>query len=270
MSSPTTTTARVPPRARPAGTAATGGGVRRPLRDNPLLILIWIGLLLAALAAMVTLADRSADLSPELLSEVVLYAVSVADLLMIIALFFVLARNILKLIVERRRALPFAQVPREAGDGAARHDADPGRARADRRLGADQEQREPLVQPADRSGAAQRARDRQRLLHGTHARGERTCLGHRAPARGTRPRGKQRHGDPRRDRAGSDAASARTDRGLSHRAARLAADGRAGRRCRVTVAAFGFLARVRRSAGDAHRGRLGQLRLSNDCRTAAS
>jgi two-component system, NtrC family, nitrogen regulation sensor histidine kinase NtrY len=86
-----------------------GGGVRRPLRDNPLLILIWIGLLLAALAAMVTLADRSSDLSPELLSEVVLYAVSVADLLMIIALFFVLARNILKLIVERRRALPFAR-----------------------------------------------------------------------------------------------------------------------------------------------------------------
>ena len=86
-----------------------GGVVRRPLRDNPLLILIWIGLLLAALAAMVTLADRSADLSPELLSEVVLYAVSIADLLMIVALFFVLARNILKLIVERRRALPFAR-----------------------------------------------------------------------------------------------------------------------------------------------------------------
>jgi two-component system nitrogen regulation sensor histidine kinase NtrY len=108
MSSPTTT-ARVPPRARPAGAAAMGGAVRRPLRDNPLLILIWIGLLLAALAAMVTLADRSADLSPELLSEVVLYAVSVVDLLMIVALFFVLARNILKLIVERRRALPFAR-----------------------------------------------------------------------------------------------------------------------------------------------------------------
>jgi two-component system nitrogen regulation sensor histidine kinase NtrY len=86
-----------------------GGVVRRPLRDNPLLILIWIGLLLAALAAMVTLADRSADLSPELLSEVVLYVVSIVDLLMIIALFFVLARNILKLIVERRRALPFAR-----------------------------------------------------------------------------------------------------------------------------------------------------------------
>src|SRR5262245_37513365 len=118
MSTPTTTptpttTARVPPRARPTGAAgaaaAVSGVVRRPLRDNPLLILIWIGLLLAALAAMVTLADRSADLSPELLSEVVLYAVSIADLLMIIALFFVLARNILKLIVERRRALPFAR-----------------------------------------------------------------------------------------------------------------------------------------------------------------
>ena len=82
---------------------------RRPLRDNPVLILLWIGLLVAALAAMLSLAARSSQLSLDFLSSVVLYAVSVADLTLMLALVFVLARNILKLMVERRRALPFAR-----------------------------------------------------------------------------------------------------------------------------------------------------------------
>jgi two-component system nitrogen regulation sensor histidine kinase NtrY len=83
---------------------------RRPLRDNPLLILLWIGLLLVALAAMVYFADSSAlQLYPVFLSEVVFSAVVVVDLTLMVALVFVLARNILKLIVERRRALPFAR-----------------------------------------------------------------------------------------------------------------------------------------------------------------
>jgi two-component system nitrogen regulation sensor histidine kinase NtrY len=68
-----------------------------------------IGLLLAALIALVGLADRSAELSPDFLSEVVLYALTVADLTMLAALLMVLARNIVKLVVERRRGLPFAQ-----------------------------------------------------------------------------------------------------------------------------------------------------------------
>ena len=82
---------------------------RRPLRDNPVLILLWIGLLVAALAAMLSLAARSSQLSLDFLSSVVLYAVSVADLTLMLALVFVLARNVLKLVVERRRALPFAR-----------------------------------------------------------------------------------------------------------------------------------------------------------------
>ena len=82
---------------------------RRPFRDNPRLVLLGIGLLLAALVAMVTLADRSTELNPDFLSEVVLYAVSAADLTMLVVLVFVLARNIVKLIVERRRGLPFSR-----------------------------------------------------------------------------------------------------------------------------------------------------------------
>jgi two-component system nitrogen regulation sensor histidine kinase NtrY len=82
---------------------------RRPFRDNPRLILLGIAVLLAALVAMLTLADRSAELNPDFLTEVLLYALSAADLTMLVALVFVLARNVVKLIVERRRGLPFSR-----------------------------------------------------------------------------------------------------------------------------------------------------------------
>ena len=82
---------------------------RRPFRDNPRLILLGIVLLFAALAAMIFLADKSTQLNPDFLSEVLLYGLSAADLTMVIALVFVLARNIVKLFVERRRGLPFSR-----------------------------------------------------------------------------------------------------------------------------------------------------------------
>src|SRR5947207_5399320 len=82
---------------------------RRPFRDNPRLILAGIGVLCAALVAILALANRTARFSPDFLTEFVLYALSAADLTMVIALVFVLARNIVKLVVERRRALPFAR-----------------------------------------------------------------------------------------------------------------------------------------------------------------
>ena len=94
--------------ARPAAVPAASGE-RRPFRDNPRLILLGIAVLLGALVAMVTLADRSAELNPDFLTEVVLYALSAADLTMLLALVFVLARNIVKLAVERRRGLPFSR-----------------------------------------------------------------------------------------------------------------------------------------------------------------
>jgi two-component system nitrogen regulation sensor histidine kinase NtrY len=82
---------------------------RRPFRDNPRLILLGILVLIAALVAMVRFADRSTEVNPDFLSEVVLYALSAADLTMLVALVFVLARNIVKLVVERRRGLPFSR-----------------------------------------------------------------------------------------------------------------------------------------------------------------
>jgi two-component system, NtrC family, nitrogen regulation sensor histidine kinase NtrY len=94
---------------RPTAPVRTAPAERRPFRDNPRLILLGIVLLFAALAAMIFLADQSTQLNPDFLSEVLLYALSAADLTMVVALVFVLARNIVKLFVERRRGLPFSR-----------------------------------------------------------------------------------------------------------------------------------------------------------------
>jgi len=98
---------------RPAAPAPasppSGAGERRPFRDNPRLVLLGILVLLAALVVMVRFADRSTEVNPDFLSEVVLYALSAADLTMLVALVFFLARNIVKLVVERRRGLPFSR-----------------------------------------------------------------------------------------------------------------------------------------------------------------
>src|SRR5579864_2299782 len=82
---------------------------RRPFRDNPRLILAGIAILLALFAGLMMLASGTSRFSPDFLSEFVLYALSAADLTMLAALVFVLARNIIKLVVERRKALPFAR-----------------------------------------------------------------------------------------------------------------------------------------------------------------
>jgi two-component system nitrogen regulation sensor histidine kinase NtrY len=98
----------ITPKRSPDPNEAPARTPRRPFRDNPRLILAGIGLLLVALAA-IAIANRSLRFSPDFLTEFVLYALSAADLTMLVALAFVLARNVVKLIVERRRALPFAR-----------------------------------------------------------------------------------------------------------------------------------------------------------------
>ena len=85
------------------------GSLRRPFRDNPRLILAGIAVVVGALIAILVVAERTSRLSPDFLTEVVLYALSAIDLMMLLALVFVLARNVIKLLVERRRAIPFAR-----------------------------------------------------------------------------------------------------------------------------------------------------------------
>src|SRR4029079_6540190 len=53
----------------------------------------------------------STKFNPDFLSEVVLYALSIADVTMLVALAFGLAPNVVTLVVERRRGLPFSRFP---------------------------------------------------------------------------------------------------------------------------------------------------------------
>ncbi len=100
---------RTPAVPGPRIAAAPVAAGRRPFRDNPRLILVGIVLLLGVLASLLWLADRSARLSPDFLTGFVLYALSATNFMMLLALGFFLVRNVVKLVVERRRALPFAR-----------------------------------------------------------------------------------------------------------------------------------------------------------------
>ena len=89
--------------------ARTDADVRKRLRDNTKLLLVGIAALIAALAGLLALASRGSTLAPDYLTEFVLYALSATNLMMLLALVFVLVRNIVKMMVERRRGLPFAR-----------------------------------------------------------------------------------------------------------------------------------------------------------------
>jgi two-component system nitrogen regulation sensor histidine kinase NtrY len=82
---------------------------RKPFLDNTKLILIGIAALIAALAGFLVLANRASAFEPDVLAEFVLYALFATNLTMLLALLFVLARNVIKLVVEQRKAVPFAR-----------------------------------------------------------------------------------------------------------------------------------------------------------------
>jgi two-component system nitrogen regulation sensor histidine kinase NtrY len=98
-----------PPRPTPPKRSTAPKPPRKSFTDNTRALLAGIVILLAALAGLLTLARRSRELAPDFLTEFVLYALSATNLAMLVVLVFVLARNIVKLVVERRRALPFAR-----------------------------------------------------------------------------------------------------------------------------------------------------------------
>ena len=82
---------------------------RAPFLDNTRHVLAGIVSLIVALVGLLVLANRSTALAPDFLAEFVLFALVVTDLTIVVALVFVLTRNIVKLLVERRRALPFSR-----------------------------------------------------------------------------------------------------------------------------------------------------------------
>lgn len=94
---------------RPTPQANLSPEGRVPLRDNTRLLLFGVGTLALALGVLLVIAGRSTTLSPDFLSGFVLYALTATNVAMLAALSFVLARNIIKLVVEQKRSLPFAR-----------------------------------------------------------------------------------------------------------------------------------------------------------------
>ena len=81
---------------------------RRPL-DNPRVLVAIVLLLLAVLAGLYWLSSSTTEIALPLLTDVILYALLGVDLALLVALVFVLIRNLLKLWVEQRQAVPFAR-----------------------------------------------------------------------------------------------------------------------------------------------------------------
>ena len=82
---------------------------RGRLLDRPRVLIVLAGLLIVVLAALFWLADRTSQIAPPLLTDVLLYALLAVNLALLVALFFVLVRNLLKLWVEQRQAAPFGR-----------------------------------------------------------------------------------------------------------------------------------------------------------------
>src|SRR6185436_1414688 len=83
--------------------------VRRRFLDNPRVLAVAALLLLAILAALFWFSNQTVAITPQYITEVLLYALLPIDLALLLALGFVLARNLLKLWVEQRQAAPFAK-----------------------------------------------------------------------------------------------------------------------------------------------------------------
>src|SRR5437762_6522032 len=81
---------------------------RRRALDNPRILFTVVGLLLAILVGLLWLPDRTSEFASPLVNEGVLYALWGVDLAILLALLFVLGRNLIKLF-ERRQAVPFAR-----------------------------------------------------------------------------------------------------------------------------------------------------------------
>jgi two-component system nitrogen regulation sensor histidine kinase NtrY len=90
-------------------TGADGPPSRRRWLDSPRLLMGVGALLVAILVALFWLARRTGELAPQVITDVLLYALLAVDLALLIALGFVLVRNLLKLLVEQRGAEPFGR-----------------------------------------------------------------------------------------------------------------------------------------------------------------
>lgn len=80
-------------------------GAKREFKDNIRLLVVTVLFLAAVPLASAYLIGKSESFSPGFLARVFLYGFTLVNLTMLLVLVFVLARNLIKLFVERRRAV---------------------------------------------------------------------------------------------------------------------------------------------------------------------
>jgi len=76
---------------------------RRPFRNNAPLVLAITGGALLLLLGVQAVLRRSREFSPDFLASVLLYGMTVLNLTLLLVLLFVLGRNVVRILMERRR-----------------------------------------------------------------------------------------------------------------------------------------------------------------------
>src|SRR5262245_31463139 len=78
---------------------------REKFRNNLKLVLLTTGGVLAVFVALEVLLRKSRDFSPDFLASVLLYGLTVVNLTLILVLLFVLGRNLVRVVLDRRRGV---------------------------------------------------------------------------------------------------------------------------------------------------------------------
>jgi two-component system nitrogen regulation sensor histidine kinase NtrY len=80
-------------------------GSRTPFRNNARLVLLTTGGALGLLVLVQVLLRKSRDFSPDFLASVLLYGLTVLNITLLLVLVFVLGRNLVRVVMERRRGV---------------------------------------------------------------------------------------------------------------------------------------------------------------------
>jgi two-component system, NtrC family, nitrogen regulation sensor histidine kinase NtrY len=78
---------------------------RTPFRNNAPLVLASLGVALGLFVAVEVVLRKSRDFSPDFLASVLLYGLTVLNLTLLLVLVFVLGRNLVRVVLERRRGV---------------------------------------------------------------------------------------------------------------------------------------------------------------------
>ncbi len=87
----------------PSYNAQVRTGPRPAFRNNAPLVLLWTAAALAVFVILQVLLRKSRDFSPDFLASVFLYGLTVINISLLLVLLFVLGRNLVRVVMERRR-----------------------------------------------------------------------------------------------------------------------------------------------------------------------